>query len=257
MRRVISWSLLAVLSVTITALAFFPASYLVPFIETNTQGRITLGDVQGTLWQGSAFIAGSSAHNAAIAPLLPGRFGWQISPLVLIGFVDAKISNPAALSEAVNVTGSWRELTVSPSSLNLPAERLSSLGAPLNTLQPTGQMRLHWQVLRLNFAHGMADINGNMNLEMQDIASRLSPVKPLGAYNLSLVWRGQSADVALASKQGPLLLSGAGILNNGRLIFNGTAAAAIGHEEQLANLLNLLGQRRNVNGKDIIALELK
>jgi general secretion pathway protein N len=35
------------------------------------------------------------------------------------------------------------------------------------------------------------------------------------------------------------------------------ASAADGYEETLGNLLNLLGQRRMVNGKNIIALEFK
>jgi general secretion pathway protein N len=96
-----------------------------------------------------------------------------------------------------------------------------------------------------------------MDLQMQDIASRLSPVKPLGAYNLSLVWQGQRALVALTTLKGPMLLDGLGTLDKGRLAFSGTAQAAAGKEEILANLLNLLGQRRNVNGKDIIALEFK
>jgi general secretion pathway protein N len=57
--------------------------------------------------------------------------------------------------------------------------------------------------------------------------------------------------------QGALLLSGAGALDRGRLTFSGQASAADGYEESLGNLLNLLGQRRMVNGKNIIALEFK
>jgi general secretion pathway protein N len=53
------------------------------------------------------------------------------------------------------------------------------------------------------------------------------------------------------------LLSGTGSLNRGRLQFSGQAAAANGYEETLGNLLNLLGQRRMVGGKNIIALEFK
>jgi len=92
---------------------------------------------------------------------------------------------------------------------------------------------------------------------MNDIASRLSPVKPLGTYNLVFDWRGQQASVALATAKGPLLLSGSGMFANGRLQFSGKAEIEAGQEERLANLLNLLGQRRKEGGKDIIALEFK
>jgi general secretion pathway protein N len=39
--------------------------------------------------------------------------------------------------------------------------------------------------------------------------------------------------------------------------FSGQAAAGDGYEDTLGNLLNLLGQRRMVNGKNIIALEFR
>jgi general secretion pathway protein N len=102
------------------------------------------------------------------------------------------------------------------------------------------------------------DVNGRTTLEMADMASRLSPLKPLGSYQLALDWRGQQAQLELSSLKGPLLLSGKGSLNNGRLQFSGQAEAADGYEQSLGNLLNLLGQRRpNQGGKNIIALEFR
>jgi general secretion pathway protein N len=63
--------------------------------------------------------------------------------------------------------------------------------------------------------------------------------------------------MSLRTVRGALLLSGRGALQNGRLQFSGQAEAASGYEETLGNLLNLLGQRRMVNGKNIIALEFR
>jgi general secretion pathway protein N len=61
----------------------------------------------------------------------------------------------------------------------------------------------------------------------------------------------------LKTVKGPMLLSGMGTLNNGRLQFSGRAQAEEGQEDRLANLLNLLGQRRREGNKDVIALEFK
>jgi general secretion pathway protein N len=61
--------------------------------------------------------------------------------------------------------------------------------------------------------------------------------------------------LTLSSVKGPLLLSGKGSLNNGRLQFSGQAEAAQGYEDTLANLLTLLGQRRPDTDRNIIALE--
>ncbi|MES2535292.1 MAG: type II secretion system protein N [Pseudomonadota bacterium] len=226
-------------------------------VERETGGRITLGDAQGTLWKGSAFIGGAASGKDPVTPLLPGRFSWRLSPMVLAGRVDAELANAAALTQTIRMTGSWTEWHVSPGAVLLPAERLSGLGAPLNTIQPSGQMRLSWGPLQVTRQGNRMELTGLMNLEMNDIASRLSPVKPLGAYKLALDWRGSQARLTLVTVRGPMLLNGSGKLQNGRLQFSGNAEAEAGQEARLANLLNLLGQRRRVSGKDVIALEFK
>jgi general secretion pathway protein N len=255
--RLASWFLAGLVSIALTILIFFPAAWVAGMVEGQTGGRITLGDAQGTAWRGSAFIGGAPSGNDPVTPLLPGRFSWRISPLVLLGQVNATVENPQALSQPIQIKGGWHQWQVSPGAIMLPAERLASLGAPLNTVQPSGQMRLTWNPLQLTRTPNGLEINGRMNLEMNDIASRLSPIKPLGAYNLAFDWRGQQAQVKLTTDKGPLLLNGTGQLKNGRLQFSGRAEAEAGQEERLANLLNLLGQRRRIDGKDVIALEFK
>lgn len=257
MRHLVTWLLAGIASVALTALVFFPATWMVSIVEKQTAGRWTLGDAQGTLWRGSAFIGGAPSGSDPVTPLLPGRFSWRLSPVLLLGQVDAGLENAAALSQPVSVTGNWRQWQISPAAVLLPAERLAALGAPLNSIQPSGQMRLSWGLLQLTRQDGKIEMNGTMNLEMNDIASRLSPVKPLGTYNLALDWRGQQASVTLKTAAGPMLLSGSGVFANGRLQFSGKAEAESGHEERLANLLNLLGQRRREGDKDVIALEFR
>jgi general secretion pathway protein N len=243
--------------VAITALAFLPATWMSALLEQRTLGRLALGDAQGTLWRGSAFVGGAASGADPVTPLLPGRFSWRLSPMVLLGLVDAELENTAALSQPIRITGNWKQWEVSPAAILLPAERLAGLGAPLNTVQPSGQMRLSWNPLQLTRQDGTIEMTGLMNLEMNDMASRLSPVKPLGAYNLALDWRGRQARLTLKTMKGPMLLSGSGMVENGRLRFSGKAEAEAGQENRLANLLNLLGQRRREGGKDVIALEFK
>ena len=255
MKRLMLWLLVVALTVTLTLLVFFPAAWLGSLVEQKTGGRLTLGDAQGTLWRGSAFIGGAAGGDSPVTPLLPGRFSWKISPLALVGMVDLQLDNPEALAQPVNFKGSWSRWQLSPSALLLPAEGLSGLGAPLNTMGPSGAMRLSWTSLELGLDHGQADVNGRTTLEMTDMASRLSPIKPLGSYTLALDWHGQQAQLTLGSVKGPLLLSGHGSLNNGRLQFSGQAEAAQGYEDTLADLLNLLGQRRPGSDRNVIALE--
>ena len=251
------WLLAGIVSIAVTMLMFFPATWLASMVEKQTAGRLMLGDAHGTLWRGSAFIGGAASGNDPLTPLLPGRFSWRLSPMVLLGDVDAELENDAALSQPVTVTGNWHQWKVSPGAILLPAERLAALGAPLNTIQPSGQMRLSWELLQLTLQNKNIGIVGAMKLEMNDIGSRLSPIKPLGSYDLEFDWHGSQAPVTLKTIKGPMLLNGSGIFANGRLQFSGTAEAEAGQEQRLANFLNLLGQRRQVGGKDVIGLEFK
>jgi general secretion pathway protein N len=251
------WFSVTALAAALTVCAFYPAAWLAPVIERHTDARLTLGDAQGTLWRGSAFLGGAPGPGGAVTPLFPGRFTWSVSPLILLGQVHIVLSNPDALAQPVSVTGSWSQWQVNAGELILPAESLAGLGAPLNTMAPSGSMRLSWNVLDLARAGQSVSLTGRTVLTMADMGSRVSPVNPLGSYEMAMDWHGQDAQLSLRTLKGALLLSGAGALDRGRLTFSGQATAAEGYEESLGNLLNLLGQRRMVNGKNIIALEFK
>jgi len=257
MKRAVLWLSAIAAAVALTVLVFLPATWLGSMVETQTGGRLTLGDAQGTLWRGSAFVGGAAGANGAVTPLLPGRFSWELSPMVLLGQVDITLENPQALSQPVNLSGSWSQWQVSPAALLLPAERLAGLGAPLNTLAPSGVVKLSWTTLELTRSGQALLVNGRTLLSLNDMGSRMAPVKPLGSYELTMDWRGQQAQMSLSTVRGALLLSGTGALDKGRFQFSGQAQAADGYEDTLVNLLNLLGQRRMVGGKKIIALEFK
>ncbi len=257
MKRAVLWLLAITLSIIATLLVFFPATWLAMLVERQSGGRFTLGDAQGTLWQGSAFIGGAASSDGAVTPLLPGRISWSVSKLVLVGSVDVRLENDAALSQPLNLRGSWQQWQLSPASLLLPAAGLAGLGAPLNTIAPSGTMRLSWSTLGLALDGQQLAIHGKTTLEMTDMASALSAIRPLGSYAMALDWHGQQAVVTLNTLKGPLVLDGKGALDRGRLQFSGTAQAAPGSEDRLANLLNLLGQRRMNGDKNIIALEFK
>ena len=257
MKRALLWIGLTVLAVAVTVLLFLPAAWLGPMVERQTGGRLTLGDAQGTLWRGSAFVGGAPGEGGSVTPLLPGRFSWRLSPLVLFGQVSMDLANDKALAQPVRISGSWSQWQVSAGELLLPAEGLAGLGAPLNTLAPSGVIKLSWNLLDIARQGQTMAVQGRTVLSLTDMGSRMSPVKPLGSYDVAMDWRGQRADLALRTVRGALLLSGSGTLENGRLRFSGQASAAEGYEDTLGNLLNLLGQRRMVNGKNIIALEFR
>lgn len=251
------WVVTGMVSITLSVLFFLPASWLGAVLEKQTQGRLSLGDVQGSFWRGSAFVGVASGVNGPVTPLFAGRFAWKISPLILLAQVEAELDNPESLSAIVKIQGNFSELQVSPASLLLPTERLEGLGAPLNTIGPTGKLRMSWNNLR--FAHEAGRLNGygQLQLELSEMASRLSPVKPLGSYNMGFDLHGANADLHLNTLKGPMMLAGSGTFNGGHFQFSGKAWAEEGQQARLANLLNLLGQRRKDGDQDVIALEFK
>jgi general secretion pathway protein N len=256
-KKVLLLLVVALVSVVATILFYLPASWVGALIEKQTAGRIVLGDVQGSFWRGSAFIGVAADKNSAVTPLFPGRFAWKISPMILLGQLSVAVENAAALSVPVQVTGNFTQWRVSPASLNLPSERLEGLGAPLNTIGPTGKILLSWGELDLMQIDAKLMLNGRMQLDMSEMASRASSIKPLGSYKVAMQWRGEVADLDLTTSKGPMMLEGIGKLNQGRFQFSGKAYAESGQEEKMANLLNLLGRRRQEGDKQIIALEYK
>ena len=129
-----------------------------------------------------------------------------------MGSVTAELENPAALSQPISVKGDWHQWRSEPrEAIILPAQRLSALGTPLNTVQPSGQMLLSWQPLLVTLQNGNIGMTGTMKLEMTDaMGSRLSSIKPLGSYDLILDWRGTQATATLRTVKGPMLLAGSG-----------------------------------------------
>ena len=257
MSRALLWIFAGLFTVSITALASAPAVWLVPLIDAQTDGRFSLADVQGSLWQGSAVIGAAAARDDVLTPLLPGRCVWRISPWVMIGMLDIRLENEAISSAPINIHGDWSRLEIDAGNISLPADSLSALGAPLNTIRPAGVMRASWPKLTMTRTGRDWQMNGQVQIDLTQMMSALSPVKPLGAYRVQLDLLGGSTRLNLQTLSGPLHLTGKGNINHGSLKFSGEAWAQDGEEARLSGLLNLLGQRRQVENRNVIALEFQ
>jgi general secretion pathway protein N len=151
----------------------------------------------------------------------------------------------------IQVRAGWStvQVKISDHTSQWPAALLTGLGAPWNTLQPDGQLQLRTESLEWQWAEGRMQMKGLTELRMQNMASRLSPIKPIGSYLLQ--WRGTPEGTAtpslqLSTLQGPLLLKGEGQWIGARLRFTGEAQAQEGYESALNNLLNILGRRQGL-----------
>ncbi len=238
-----------------------PAHWLTHVVEQASGERVLLPDAQGTVWNGSAqWVLNEGPLNIAATPnaprpasttALPTRVTWQLGPR--IDWANFRLSLSATVASVcctpqpirVDVSPMWRGLRVQVSdhTSHWPASWLVGLGAPWNTVQPEGQMQLHTSQLQWTQQAGKETLLGQAELQMQQLSTRLSTLRPLGSYRVR-VQGGDTVALTLDTLEGSLLLQGSGQLMNGRVQFNGEATAAPDAQAALSNLLNILGQRQ-------------
>jgi general secretion pathway protein N len=251
MRRVLAawpWLTVTVVSVVVTLLAMLPAAWIVPQFSKATGGHVNLVDPSGSLWKGSATLMLAAGADGEGATLLPGRIEWNTAFLALFtGHVRMQMRQTQAMPDAVFVDADVHGATLTPGSIAVPASLLAGLGAPFNTLDLEGDVRLtwtEWRVLGRN-------TYGQVTVTLDDMASRISRVKPLGSYRVVFQAEGSAGTINLSTTKGPLMLNGQGAVSGQSSSFQGMASAAPQARENLAGLLNLLGPH---TGPDSVAL---
>lgn len=246
------WSLAVLgglLGLALALVVWAPARWLAWGVAEASQGQVQWLNPRGTVWQGSAQLLLSGGAGSRQPQALPGRLHWSLKPTgsgLRLGWQADCCMTQAA---SVLVAPGWNTLhiQVSDHGSNWPAALLSGLGAPWNTLQAEGQLQLRTEALQLRWAQGRLQMQGQLTLNLQEMSSRLSPVKPMGSYRVALTGTPEGTPtpaLALSTLQGPLLLSGQGQWVGQRLRFTGEARAAEGHEAAFDNLLNILGRRQ-------------
>lgn len=240
-----SWAIAgAALGVLAAGIAFAPARWLANSVERASGGHLLLADARGTVWDGSAQLVLSAGPGSSDAAALPGRISWDLQPRW--DGAAARLRADCCMPQPVDVRARWGwrrfGLQVGDSASQWPAAVASGLGTPWNTLQLDGELRLATQGLSVEWAEGRPTVVGRAELVAQRVASRLSTLRPMGSYRITL--QGGTQDtLRLETLEGSLQLSGTGQWVGQRLRFRGEASAAPEREEALANLLNIIGRR--------------
>jgi general secretion pathway protein N len=226
------------------ALYYAPAAWLAQAALSASEGRLVLHDSRGTLWQGSAQLGVSGGQGSRDAARLPGRVQWDVRPA--LDGVHIALSADCCTQQAQQLVftpglRSWR-LTLAAGASTWPAALLAGLGTPWNTVQLQGMLRLSTPGLSLQSALQRTQVEGQLSLELPDLQSRLSTLRPLGSYRLQMQG-GEQPRLDLHTERGSLQLQGAGQWTAGHLRFTGEAWTDSAHEAELANLLNIMGRR--------------
>jgi general secretion pathway protein N len=221
-----------------------PASWLAQLLEQASDGRVVLLAPRGTVWDGSAQLLLTGGPGSRDAATLPGRIDWTLRPGWSQFHVQLKAPCCTPEPLLLQVQAQWGGLTlkVQDGASTLPADLLSGLGTPWNTLQPQGSLALSTQGLVLQWAQGRLAVSGQAKLQALGMSSSLSTLKPMGSYQITVLG-GPSTTLQLQTIEGSLQLTGSGRWVDGRLHFQGAASAAPEHLDALSNLLNIIGRR--------------
>jgi len=120
--------------------------------------------------------------------------------------------------------------------------------------EKTGEVLIH--VANLSIAREAME--GNATLQWRAAGSALTPVSPLGDYELNLDAEGATVHVLLRTIQGPLQLDGKGSWSNGAPpSFLSTARVPAQHQQQLGPLLRLIAVERSAGSFELQQLQLK
>jgi general secretion pathway protein N len=234
----------ALLGLLLATVFFAPARWLAAAVSQASAGQVMLTDARGTVWAGSArlVLAGGADSQGSMA--LPGRVDWRMRPAAggLAADVNANCCMAQALKLQTSPRWSGALLQVANHTSNWPAGLLAGLGTPWNTIQAQGRLALSTQGLSVEWASGRASMQGSVQLDALDMASRLSTLKPMGSYRLTLNG-GTVNKLQLETLEGSLQLTGSGQWVGGRLRFDGVASSTPERQDALSNLLNIIGRR--------------
>ena len=260
----------AVVVVASTWLLTAPATLADWAIGRLTAGRIRIADASGSIWRGQGRLVlvdvetertrregtasnsggaatGSSTVSAdqrGLVPLagvpVPGPITWQIRPWpLLLGRLEATARHDS-MAQPVRIDGNTQTVTIAAGAMQLPSIALDRLGSPWTAVRPVGSLAVSWQPLRIE----RGGFQGRLVLDLRDVSSALTPVRPLGAYRLEVDAKGQTADLRMTALEGPLRLSGSGNWSaRGGLKFQAEAEADESERLRLQSLLGLLGRR--------------
>ena len=245
---------------------FAPASWVGFYFERLSNGKLTMVQTSGTVWNGQgqllyrSHIHPSLEQLSSVQPelLVPSPFVWHISlEFTPFAVVRASVENTCCLKTPLELrispqsrNSSGLIVQISDSESTWPAQWLSGLGAPWNTVAPKGSLIVQTggvQAILHPFSEEEPRLEGVAQITLQDLSSQLSTLDPLGTYVIKL-WEpgdGVTLHLSLETLEGRLMLTGEGEWINQRLHFNGLAKAQSGFEAALANLLSVLGPRHD------------
>jgi len=222
-------------------IAYFPIRWLSTNVEKMTNCQVVLLQSEGTIWKGSAQLGFSDIQSGASAtchsPQVGSeRFAWETQ--CSISNLKCKwIIQYANMARPFELTVHPRAITLASNQMELPANMIEVAGGLMRSLHLRGKLAIRWEDLIWD-----SSPRGLVEVRFLNMASPISPVKPLGSYSLTFQLK-QAVRLDVSTINGPLLLTANGIIEKGRLSLQGEATASPGSLDSLIGLLSIIGKK--------------
>lgn len=213
-------------------LLLIPAYDIRPDLHRITNNRVTLLNIDGSIWYGRASL-GISDGNRVYA--LPGQVNWH--PVVFLDgmIIGFGLSHPN-LEDKIYFGVRPEGYGLGAGKANFSAAWFTALGVPFNTIRPEGDVELSW-------TDAIEGQDFQAQLLWKDAQSILSRVRPLGDYKFTIEGKsGGPMTFEVSTIKGKLQIEGKGKISPGKDVdFEGNAWAADGIDSSLRGLLGQLG----------------
>ena len=139
------WALFGgMVGLTLAVILLAPSLWLANALDRVTSGRVQLVDTTGTVWTGSGQLLIKGGAQSRDSAALPGHLSWKLR---LDGFalrveLNAKCCSNMPLQARAQPRWGGVSVQIGDSASEWPAYLLAGLGAPWNTIQAQGNLRL-------------------------------------------------------------------------------------------------------------------
>ncbi len=217
--------------------ALAPATLIDTGLRHASGGSLRLAQAHGSVWSGTGHI---EIRDAAGLHSVGRALSWRAQPQSLLRGKAAFRVELAQATQPFSVEFSASGVEVLQARFELPATLLGLMAPQLAVVGPTGELRI--RIERLMFSR--TAVSGSAFIDWLDAGSTLTPVSPLGNYQLRLAGSGGRLDATLRTLEGPLRIDGAGSGGNGTQAFVATARIDAAYQLQLAPFLRLIAVER-------------
>lgn len=203
-----------------------PTWVLGSVLSKYSQGRLHLYDTQGTFWNGSGLLVAVDQKTQHSAPLI--LLNWK-AKLGLSELLEVKffVGNTQLVKIYLNQQGVYLESL----NISLSIGQLTEIFGLIKNLGLSGNIKVSTSQIHLGTKN-----EGVFDIKFTAISSGISPVNPLGDYDISFN-TGSGAIGVNSSSDSALMLTGSGTINE--LILNGKVAST--KREKLLQFITVMG----------------